>query len=118
MTAILCLGPFHWMMSTEGGEHRGGKVGRGSPDKTPFVAAVSTNDEGHPLYMNLQVVNGFRCVEIVNWSRKQLAPGSTVCSEGLTCFGAITAIDCQHVAIITGGGPDSVKHGDVPGSMP
>ena len=27
----------------------GGKRGRGAPGKTPFVAAVETNAEGHPL---------------------------------------------------------------------
>ena len=93
-----------------GGERRGGKVGRGSPNKTPFVAAVSTNDEGHPLYMNLQVANGFRSTEILKWSRKRLAPGSTVYSDGPTCFRAVTAVGCRHVPIVTGGGPESMKH--------
>ena len=32
-----------------GGQRSGGKRGRGAPGKTPFVAAVETNDEGHPL---------------------------------------------------------------------
>ena len=32
-----------------GGERSGGKRGRGAPGKTPFVAAVETNAEGHPL---------------------------------------------------------------------
>ena len=31
-----------------GGERSGGKRGRGAPGKTPFVAAVETNAEGHP----------------------------------------------------------------------
>ena len=31
-----------------GGERSGGKVGRGSENKVPFVAAVSLSDEGHP----------------------------------------------------------------------
>ena len=47
-----------------GGERSGGKRGRGAPDKTPFVAAVQTNDEGHPLRMKLTVVEGFRLTEI------------------------------------------------------
>jgi hypothetical protein len=42
------------------GEHHGGKRGRGSPIKTPFVAAVSVNDRGHPISMNMNVVEGFR----------------------------------------------------------
>jgi len=32
-----------------GGQHPGGKAGRGSENKVPFVAAVETNDQGHPL---------------------------------------------------------------------
>ena len=34
-----------------GGERSGGKRGRGAPGKTPFVAAVQTNEQGHPLRM-------------------------------------------------------------------
>ena len=38
-----------------GGERSGGKRGRGAPGKTPFVAAVQTNEQGHPLRMKLTV---------------------------------------------------------------
>ena len=41
-----------------GGERSGGKRGRGAPGKTPFVAAVQTNEQGHPLRMKLTVVEG------------------------------------------------------------
>ena len=50
-----------------GGERSGGKRGRGAPGKTPFVAAVQTNEEGHPLRMKLSVVDGFRTTEITAW---------------------------------------------------
>ncbi len=43
-----------------GGERRGGKRGRGTAGKTPFVAAVQTNDEGHPIAMRLSKTKGFR----------------------------------------------------------
>ena len=46
-----------------GGERSGGKRGRGAPGKTPFVAAVETNDEGHPLRVKLTVVEGFRLTD-------------------------------------------------------
>jgi transposase-like protein len=46
------------------GEHRGGKRGRGSENKTPFIAAVSTNEEGYPMKMNFTVLKGFRLTEI------------------------------------------------------
>ena len=47
-----------------GGERSGGKRGRGAPGKTPFVAAVETNEAGHPHRVKLTVVEGFRLSEI------------------------------------------------------
>jgi hypothetical protein len=35
-----------------GGERSGGKPGRGSENKVPFVAAVSMNDVGRPLVVS------------------------------------------------------------------
>ena len=46
----------------------------------------------------------------LKWPRKRLAPGSTVYSDGPTCFRAVTAVGCRHVPIVTGGGPESMKH--------
>ncbi len=42
-----------------GGERSGGKSGRGSENKIPFVAAVSLSDEGRPLRTKLIPVSGF-----------------------------------------------------------
>ncbi len=42
-----------------GGERSGGKAGRGSENKIHFVAAVSLDDEGHPLRVKLTTVPGF-----------------------------------------------------------
>ena len=36
-----------------GGELSGGKAGRGSENKVPFIAALSLDDEGHPLRIKL-----------------------------------------------------------------
>ena len=35
-----------------GGKQKG-KRGRGAEGKTPFVLAISLNEEGHPIYMRL-----------------------------------------------------------------
>ena len=91
-----------------GGEEHGGKPGRGSSNKTPFVAAVAVNDDGHPVSMNMNVVDGFRSSEIARWSEKHIVPGSVVVSDGLACFSAVTESGCQHVSIVTGGGPSCV----------
>jgi len=48
-----------WGLSRWSGERSGGKAERGSENKTPFVAAVSVDDEGHPLRVKLTPVPGF-----------------------------------------------------------
>ena len=74
-----------------GGERSGGKRGRGAPGKTPFVAAVETNEQGHPLRMKLTVVEGFRLTEIAAWAQLHLGKGTRVVSDGLACFHGVTA---------------------------
>ena len=43
-----------------------------------FIAALSTNEEGHPIYMNFNVVKGFHLSEVARWLKKHLAEGSIV----------------------------------------
>jgi len=91
-----------------GGEKHGGKRGRGSENKTPFIAAVSIDENGHPMKMNMNVVKSFTSEEVKRWSKKHLKSGSTVISDGLSCFRAVTKSDCAHERIVTGGGPTCV----------
>lgn len=91
-----------------GGEHHGGSRGRGSENKIPFVAAISTNEEGHPVTMNMNRVKGFQLTEISRWAQQHLKPGSLVVSDGLACFSAVTDADCMHKPLVTGGGHQSV----------
>ena len=86
-----------------GGERRGGKAGRGSENKVPFVAAVSVDDEGHPGRIKLTPVPGFTTEAIVEWSKGHLSPGCTVHSDGLACFGGVSAAGCLHIPIVAGG---------------
>jgi transposase-like protein len=76
-----------------GGRRRGGKRGRGASGKRPFVAAIQTDAEGHPRRMSLNCVKGFRLREIARWSQ----------ADGLACFGAVVAADCNHVPTTLGG---------------
>jgi transposase-like protein len=103
LSGLIELDDAYW-----GGEHRGGKRGRGAPGKTPFVAAVQVNDEGHPITMRFTEVKGFRKTEIAHWAERHLQAGSRVVSDGLSCFSGVEAAGCQHLAIVTGGGPASV----------
>lgn len=85
-----------------GGERTSGKVGRGSENKVPFVAAVSLSDEGHPLRVKLTPVSGFNLIAIGQWAKTHLAPGSTVFSDGLACFGAVSSAGCAHQPTVVG----------------
>jgi len=103
LSGVIQLDDVYW-----GGERRGGKRGRGSANKVPFVAAVSLNEEGHPIAMNMNVVKGFRLTEIARWAKQHLQPNSTIISDGLPCFSAVNDAGCNHISIVTGGGPQSV----------
>ncbi len=56
----------------------GGKRGRGASGKTPFVAAVETNEQEHPLRVTLTVVEGFRLTEVAAWAQQHLGSGTQV----------------------------------------
>ena len=85
-----------------GGERAGGKPGRGSENKVPFVAAVSLNDEGKPRFAKLTPVPGFTSRAIASWARASLAVGTSVHSDGLACFAAVVDAGCTHTAEVVG----------------
>ena len=92
-----------------GGERTGGKVGRGSENKVPFVAAVSLTDDDRPLRVRLTPVPGFTLKAISAWASDHLAPGSAVFSDGLSCFGAVAGAGCSyHPTVMAGRKPKDV----------
>lgn len=93
-----------------GGERAGGKVGRGSENKVPFVAAVSLDERGHPLYLKLNLVRGFTLESIGKWAQANLAPNTCVTSDGLGCFAAVADAGCLHMPIVVG----ALKPRDLP----
>ena len=93
-----------------GGERAGGKPGRGSENKVPFVAAVSLNAAGHPQYLKLSLVAGFTLEAINHWAKSALAPGACVRSDGLACFAAVTNAGCVHMPLVVG----TLKPRDLP----
>jgi hypothetical protein len=86
-----------------GGERSGGKAGRGSENKVPFVAVVSLSDEGHPLRVKLSPVSGFTLKAIAAWASTNLAVGSTVYCDVLACFSAVTEVGCVHQPSVVAG---------------
>ena len=79
-----------------GGQRAGGKRGRGAAGKTPFVAAVETTAERKPRRLRLTVVKGFRKKEIATLAKRDLAAGSNVVSDGLSCWTAVGEAGCDH----------------------
>jgi hypothetical protein len=93
-----------------GGERAGGKAGRGSENKIPFIAAVSLNDAGHPIYVKLSVLSGFTSKAVGKWAQANLLPGTIVSSDGLGCFAAVTDAGCVHMPTVVG----ALKPRDLP----
>jgi transposase-like protein len=92
-----------------GGKKRDGIRGRGATGKIPFIAAVSTNADGHPLYIRLSEVKSFSKETVKTWAKKYLSPNSATTSDGFRCFRAFYEVGDKHETIVTGGGPESVK---------
>ena len=90
-----------------GGERTGGKVGRGSENKVPFVAAVQTTPEGKPQFVCLRR-QPFTNEEVAVFAARSIAPSATVVSDGLWCFGAVQIVGAEHERVVTGGGKASV----------
>ena len=86
-----------------GGERSGGKVGRGSENKVPFVAAVSLSEDGRPLRIKLTPLSGFTLKAISVWAKDNLAPASAISSDGLACFSAVTEAGCSHQPTVMAG---------------
>ena len=87
-----------------GGERPGGKRGRGAAGRTPVVAAVETTPERKPRRLRLTVVKGFRKKEVEKIAKRDLAPGTNVVSDGLSCWPAVAKAGCAHFPMATGAG--------------
>ena len=91
------------------GGKKKGKRGRGSENKTPFIAAVEKSADNHPIHIKLSVVSGFKKEELKQWSSKHLASGTIAVSDGLRCFTAIEEAGFEHKVVIVGNSKDPKK---------
>jgi hypothetical protein len=92
-----------------GGERPGGKRGRGAAGKTPVDdpqrgSSVETTPERKPRRLKLTVVKGFRKREVERPAQRDLAPGSNVASDGLSCWPAVEKAGCDHFPMVAGSG--------------
>lgn len=93
-----------------GGASRGGKRGRGSPSKTPFVAAVETTPDGKAHRVKLRRVRRFTKKIVKSVTKRIVMPGSRVVTDGYRAFGAVADADCNQEAILTGSGRQAARH--------
>ena len=91
-----------------GGERSGGKTGRGSENKVPFVAAVQTTPDGQPQFVSLRQ-QPFTGKEVATFAARSIAPSATVLSDGLWCFGSVQLVGADYARVVTGGGKASTK---------
>jgi len=78
-----------------GGKLKGGSRGRGSENKHPFVAAVSTDINSHPLKIKLVPIDSFTTKHISQWTVDHIEPGSHIVSDALHCFRGVEE-QCSH----------------------
>ena len=90
-----------------GGERSGGKTGRGSENKVPFVVAVQTTNRGEPHRVCMAQLP-FRRTALADFAAARLLRPLTVVSDGLDCF-TVTADAGVHERVVTGGGKASAK---------
>jgi hypothetical protein len=91
-----------------GGEFSGGKTGRGSPNKVPFVAAVQTTATGQPILACLRQ-QPHTSEQVAVFAAQHIAPSATVVSDGLWCFRGAQIVGAAHERVVTGGGKASVR---------
>ena len=93
-----------------GGERSGGRGGRGSPGKKPIIVAVQTSEDGRPQRIKLCRINRFKRQRVKSLTRRIIAAGAIVVTDGLKCFRGVADAGCHHVAIVTGSGRRSARH--------
>ena len=93
-----------------GGARSGGKRGRGSPGKVPFVAAVETTSEGKARRVKLRRIKRFTKKAIKAVTQRIVAPGAHVVTDGYRPFNGVAEAGCAHQPIITGSGRKAARH--------
>jgi len=93
-----------------GGQHSGGKTGRGSPGKKPIVVAVQTSEDGRPRRIKLRRIARFKRKRVKSMAKKIIAEGATVFTDWLKCFRGVADAGCRHIAFPTGSCRRAARH--------
>ena len=92
-----------------GGERSGGKAGRGSENKVPFVLAVQTTEDGRPHLMCLGALR-FTKNAVEDFLATHTVLPMTLVSDGLKCFTVARGLGASHDREVTGGGKASATN--------
>jgi transposase-like protein len=88
-----------------GGERAGSiNGGRKAANKSAFIAAVQTREDGRPLYIHLTPVADFTRQDVRQWAQRHLAPACHVVSDGTPAFAQVRQAGATHERHVTGGG--------------
>jgi transposase-like protein len=78
-----------------GAPTEGGKRGRGT-DKTKVVVGLSLNQQGHPLYVKMEVVPDIKGLTLVDFANRAIETGSVISSDAYKSYNALAKQDYQH----------------------
>ncbi|MHB8742804.1 MAG: IS1595 family transposase [Sulfuricaulis sp.] len=88
-----------------GGERNGGKPGRGSENKQPFLIAVATDEMLEcPTFAVIEPVRTFDNTTMADWCERRLAPDAEVFTDGLWAFRRFADAGHAHTVLETQGG--------------
>ena len=89
-----------------GGQRSGGKAGRGSENKVPFVTAVQTTESGEAQFVCLAQLP-FTKEAVTAFVDKSLVRPLTVVSDGLACFTVTAKAGVHDRIVISAGNPSA-----------
>jgi len=84
------------------GQRTGGKIGRSTEGKVPFIAIVQTTEQGHPFYVRLNRMVCLFNSKLQAWGSRFLTAETIAISDGLNCFTALTSVIAKHESLIVG----------------
>jgi transposase-like protein len=88
-----------------GGEREGSiNSGRKAANKSAFIAAVQTHDDGRPQYIQFTPVADFTNEQVLAWAQSHLGPACHVVSDGMPAFARVCEAGATHERHVTGGG--------------
>jgi len=78
-----------------GAADEGGKLGRGT-SKAKVVIGLSLNEDGHPQYLKMEVVDNLKADSIAAFAEKNIASGSTITSDAYRSYNQLKVDGYDH----------------------